>query len=331
MKAMLMTAVGLPSVLQLADRPEPAITAPTQIKVALHAAGINPIDTKMRQRGVFYPDALPCVLGCDGAGIVVDKGADAHRFQLGDRVYFCHGGLGGDPGNYAEYTVLDQRWAVPMPASVSFEQAAAAPLVLITAWGALYDRARLQPGHTVLIHAGAGGVGHVAIQLAKLHGARVIATVGSADKAAFVRALGADEIIDYRGADFAMAVNDLTGGAGADVVFDTVGPAVFEQSIACTAHFGDLVTLLDIRDTALAEARMRNLRIGFELMLTPMLRNLDAARDHQIEILSRCAEWIDQGRLRVHVADTFPLAEAAAAHAAIEEGHTTGKLVLRIR
>jgi NADPH2:quinone reductase len=330
MKAMLMTAAGAPSVLQLADIPEPAITASTQIKVALQAAGVNPIDTKVRQRGVFYPDALPCVLGCDGAGIVVGKGADAHRFQLGDRVYFCNGGLGGDPGNYAEYTVLDQRWAAPIPAGLSFEEAAAAPLVLITAWGALYDRARLQPGHTVLIHAGAGGVGHVAIQLAKLHGARVIATVGSADKAAFVRELGADEIVDYRTTDFAAAVNDLTEGAGADVVFDTVGPAVFRQSIGCTAHFGDLVTLLDIGETALGEARMRNLRIGFELMLTPMLRTLDAARNHQIEILNRCGEWIEHGRLRIHVSQTFPLAEAAAAHAAIEEGHTTGKLVLRI-
>jgi NADPH2:quinone reductase len=194
----------------------------------------------------------------------------------------------------------------------------------------LYDRARLQPGHTVLIHAGAGGVGHVAIQLAKLHGARVIATVGSSDKASFVRDLGADEIIDYRATDFAAAVNDLTEGAGADVVFDTVGPAVFQQSIGCTAHFGDLVTLLDLRDTALGEARMRNLRIGFELMLTPMLRHLHAARDHQIEILNRCSEWIEQGRLRIHVAQTFPLAEAPAAHTAIEEGHTTGKLVLSI-
>jgi len=330
MKAMLMTATGAPSVLQLADIPEPAITGPTQIKVALQAAGVNPIDTKVRQRGVFYPDALPCVLGCDGAGIVVDKGADAHRFELGDRVYFCNGGLGGDPGNYAEYTVLDQRWAAPIPSGLSFEAAAAAPLVLITAWGALYDRARLQPGHTVLIHAGAGGVGHVAIQLAKRQGARVIATVGLDDKAALARNLGADEVVDYRSVDFVKAVNDLTAGAGADVVFDTVGPAVFRQSIGCTAHFGDLVTLLDIGDTALGEARMRNLRIGFELMLTPMLRSLHAARDRQVEILARCGEWIEQGKLRIHVTRVFPLAEAASAHEAIEAGHTTGKLVLRI-
>ncbi|MBS1214492.1 MAG: alcohol dehydrogenase, zinc-containing, partial [Proteobacteria bacterium] len=273
MKAILMTQPGSPDVLQLAEIPEPALTAPEQIKVRLRAAGINPIDTKLRKRGVFFPDALPAVLGCDGAGEVVETGSEVSRFKVGDRVWFCNGGLGADQGNYAEFTVLDQRWAAPIPASLSFEQAAAAPLVLITAWGALYDRARLIAGQTVLVHAGAGGVGHVAIQLAKLRGARVLATVGSPEKAALARQWGADEAIEYRGRDFVEAVNELTEGLGADVVLDTVGPEVFMKSLECTAHFGDIVTLLDLPETSVTEARMRNLRIGFELMLTPMLRN----------------------------------------------------------
>ncbi|MGI2325706.1 MULTISPECIES: zinc-dependent alcohol dehydrogenase family protein [unclassified Methylococcus] len=331
MKAIVMTRPGeAAEVLELRDLPEPALTAPTQIKVRLRAAGVNPIDTKVRRRGLFYDDALPAVLGCDGAGEVVEAGAEVDRFRIGDRVWFCNGGLGAEQGNYAEYTVLDQRWAAPMPASSAFAGAAAGPLVLITAWGALYDRGRLQPGQTVLVHAAAGGVGHVAVQLAKLRGARVIATVGSEEKAALARGWGADETIDYRTQDFVAEVNALTGGRGADLVLDTVGPEVFRRSVECTAHFGDLVTLLDTGATSLAEARMRNLRIGFELMLVPMLRKLDAARDHHVEILCACGEWIDDGKLELYVSGVHPLEEAARVHDIIEAGHTTGKRVLCI-
>ena len=328
MKAILMARPGAPDVLQADDIAEPHVTTPSQIKVQLKAAGVNPIDTKLRQRGLFYENALPAVLGCDGAGIVVEVGAAVTRFKTGEKVWFCHGGLGADQGNYAEYTVLDERWVAPMPKSLSFEAAAAAPLVLITAWGALYDRARLQAGQTVLIHAGAGGVGHVAIQLAKLRGAQVLTTVGSQEKAALARRWGADDTIDYRSDDFVQVVNDLTVGKGANVVLDTVGPEVFKRSIECTAHFGDIVTLLDIGDASLKEARMRNLRIGFELMLTPMLRDLHEARDHQVDILNKCGHWIDDGRLQIHVGRILPLKEAAAAHDLIEAGHMTGKVVL---
>ncbi|MVF23492.1 alcohol dehydrogenase [Methylocaldum sp. BRCS4] len=330
MKAILMTQPGLPDLLELRDIEEPAITEPSQIKVRLRAAGINPVDTKIRRNGLFYPNPLPAVLGCDGAGEVVEIGGAVSRFNIGDSVWFCHGGLGGDQGNYAEYTVLDERWAAPMPQSLDFEHAAAAPLVLITAWGALYDRGRLQAGQTVLIHAAAGGVGHVAVQLAKLRDARVLATVGSAEKAELAKNWGADAAIDYRQEDFAQRVNELTDGQGADLVIDTVGPDVFRHSIDCTAHFGDLVTLLDPGNISLQEARMRNLRIGFELMLTPMLRNLHEARDHHVEILQQCGEWIDQGVLDIHVSQVLPLEKAAAAHALIETGHATGKIVLKI-
>lgn len=330
MKAILMTQPGLPDLLELRDIEEPSITEPSQIKVRLRAAGVNPVDTKIRRNGLFYPNPLPAVLGCDGAGEVVEIGGAVSRFNIGDSVWFCHGGLGGDQGNYAEYTVLDERWAAPMPQSLDFEHAAAAPLVLITAWGALYDRGRLQAGQTVLIHAAAGGVGHVAVQLAKLRDARVLATVGSAEKAELAKNWGADAAIDYRQEDFAQRVNELTDGRGADLVIDTVGPDVFRHSIDCTAHFGDLVTLLDPGNISLQEARMRNLRIGFELMLTPMLRNLHEARDHHVEILQQCGEWIDQGVLDIHVSQVLPLEKAAAAHALIETGHTTGKIVLKI-
>jgi NADPH2:quinone reductase len=194
----------------------------------------------------------------------------------------------------------------------------------------LFDRGGLQAGQTVLIHAGAGGVGHVAIQLAKLKGAKVITTVTSGQKAEFVKSLGADEAIIYTQNGFANAVNDLTGGKGADLVFDTVGAAVFKESIAVTAHFGRLVTLLDPGELNLSEARMRNLLIGFELMLTPMLRDLPEARDKHVEILNQCAQWADKGLLKLHVSKQLSLKEGVIAHELIEAGHTIGKIVLSI-
>ncbi|MEI7994952.1 MAG: zinc-dependent alcohol dehydrogenase family protein [Methylococcaceae bacterium] len=330
MKAILMTSVGDPDVLKYQNIQEPEISEAIQLKVNLKAAGVNPVDTKIRRNGVFYNQTLPAVLGCDGAGVVVETGTDVIQFKVGDNVWFCHGGLGREQGNYAEFTVLDQRWVSLSPKTFSFIEAAAAPLVLITAWGALFERGGLQAGQTVLIHAGAGGVGHVAIQLAKLKGAKVIATVSSTQKADFVKNLGADKVIIYTLNGFADAVNEYTGGEGADLVFDTVGGEVFKESIAVTAHFGRLVTLLDPGEINLSEARLRNLLIGFELMLTPMLRDLPEAREKHIQILNQCAQWADKGLLKLHISKELPLQKAAEAHKLIEAGHTCGKIVLSV-
>jgi len=304
MKAVQMTAVGGPEVLSPVALPEPALTSPHAVKVRVKAAGINPVDTKLRGRGLFHPDALPAVLGLDGAGVVEEVGSAVTRFGPGDRVWYCNGGLGGEPGNYAEFHLVDESVAQPMPQGLDFVQAAAAPLVLLTAYEGLFDRAGMREGQTVLVHAGAGGVGHVAIQLAKIAGARVITTVSTPEKAEFVRSLGADAVIDYKQQDLVEAVMEWTGGRGVDIALDTVGPEVFQASIPAVAHYGDLVTLLDpsaVKGGAIdwKEARNRNLRIGFELMLTPLLRDLPEARAHQGEILRQCAQWIDAGRLNL--------------------------------
>lgn len=331
MRAMVMTAVGGPEVLQLQELPEPELGSPTQIKVRLRAAGINPVDTKVRGRGLFAGTEPPAILGCDGSGEVVAVGSGVTRFEVGDAVWFCHGGLGREPGNYAEYSVIEQDQAEAKPATVDWPDAAASPLVLITAWEALFDRGRLQEGQTVLVHGGAGGVGHVAIQLAKIKGARVITTVSSPQKAAFANDLGADECIDYTQGDWVERVNELTQGRGVDLCLDTVGPAVFRQSIPAVAHYGHLVTLLDPgSDLDLGEARMRNLSLAFTLMLTPMLRDLPEARAHHGEILRLCGEWMDEGKLAVELGRTLPLEEAAEAHRLIEQGHSQGKLVLAL-
>jgi NADPH2:quinone reductase len=327
MKAVVMTAPGKPEVLQLQELPVPAIRG-GELLVRLKAAGVNPLDTKLRARGTYFPERMPAVLGCDGAGIVEALGPDVQDFEIGDAVYFCNGGIGGHPGTYAEYAVLDERFAALKPETLSFTEAAAAPLVLITAWEALHDRGRMQAGQRVLIHAGAGGVGHVAIQLARLHGARICTTVSGAGKVQLVRDLDVDDIIDYRDTDFAAAVNAWSDG-GVDLAFDTVGGATFQRTMHCVRHYGDLVTLLQPgNDTDWKEARLRNLRVSFELMLSPMIFGLGAAQQHQADILRRCAALFDAGKLRIHLAGTFPLDQAAAAHRLIEAGGMTGKLAL---
>ena len=329
MKVIEMRETGGPAVLQLVDRPRPQLTGPTDILVRLKAAGVNPVDTKIRQRGALLPDGLPAVLGCDGAGVVEEAGAEVTRFKPGDEVWFCHGGLGGPVGNYAEYIVLDNQLAQSKPLSIDFVHTASAPLVLLTAWEALHDRARLSKGQTVLIHAGAGGVGHVAIQIARAAGARVCTTVSSPEKADFANALGAEYCINYQEEDLVESIMDWTEGRGVDVALDTVGPEVFRRTIPAMAHYGDLVTILDPGpDLDLKEARNRNLRISLELMLTPMLFNLQRARTHQGEILRRCAKMIDRGDIKIHVSQSFPLADAQKAHKLIEEGHVSGKLAL---
>jgi NADPH2:quinone reductase len=331
MRAILMTDVGPADVLQLAVVDEPQISSPTQIKVRLKAASVNPVDTKLRNRGLFYPDALPAILGCDGAGEVVETGDKVTRFMKGDDVWFCHGGLGAAPGNYAEYTVLDEKEAEIKPARISYEQAAALPLVAITAWEALFDRAGLKARQTVLIHAGAGGVGHVAIQLAKSAGARVCTTVSTDEKAKFVKRLGADKVIRYQNSDFVEEVMKWTNGEGVDVVLDSVGGEIFQRSMSAAKVYGHVNTLLDPgTDIDWKEARNRNLSISFTLMLTPALMNLAEARRRQGKILHRCAKLITDFKLKATISDVLPLKDAAVAHQMIEQGHVEGKIVLSI-
>lgn len=331
MKAVRLRAAGDTENLVLEDIPEPKVQSPRMMRVRLHAAGINPVDTKLRRSGTYYPDRLPAVLGCDGAGVVDAVGSAVTRFRIGDPVFFFNGGIGAAQGNYAEYTLVDERHAVAKPDNVDFATAAATPLVFLAAWEALFDRAGLIKDQTVLIHAGTGGVGHVAIQLARRAGARVLTTVSDRTKAEYAQQLGADRAVDYRDEDFVRAVLAATGDRGADVVFDTVGGDTLSRSTAVVRVGGTLVTLLKPEagmdwDTA----RLRNLRVAFELMLTPMHLGLEGLREHQTEILRCAAEMLQRGELTVRVAQRFPLAQAAQAHQRIEAGGVMGKLVLTI-
>ena len=331
MKAVVMTSHGPPEVLQVQQVADPVIENDREVLVRLKAAGVNRIDTKLRTRGTFYPDKMPTILGCDGAGILEAIGKNVQKFQVGDEVYFCNSGIGAASGNYAELAVVDERFVGKKPSSLSFVEAAAAPLVLITAWESLYDRGKLQAGRKVLIHGGAGGVGHVAIQLAKLQGAEVATTISSEEKADFVKSLGTDLPI-FKNEDFAKVVLDWTNGEGVDLAFDTVGGKVFYDTIPVVKVYGDLVTILE-PDTSLGNlkvARQRNLRIGLELMLTPMMKGLMEAQEDQAKILQQCGRLFDQGKLKIYVNRTFPLDDAIEAHRILEAGSMVGKIVLTI-
>jgi NADPH2:quinone reductase len=324
-----MTEPGGPDVLALRELPDPRVTRDDELLVRLMAAGVNPVDTKLRRRGTYFPDRPSPVLGCDGAGIVAAVGPAVRAFKPGDEVYFCNGGIGGHPGNYADFATVREHFVAAKPAGLGFIEAAAAPLVAITAWESLHDRARLVEGQRVLIQAGAGGVGHMAVQLARIAGARVAATVGSGDKAELVTRLGAELPILYRERDFVAAVLEWTDGEGVDIVLDTVGGEVFAAGFRATRVYGDVVTLLQpASDTDWRPARTRNLRIALELMLTPMAEGLEDAQSHQAHILRRCAELFDAGELQVVVHRVFPLEQAARAHRLVEAGGSTGKVVL---
>jgi NADPH2:quinone reductase len=332
MRAVLMNTPGDPDVLKIADIPKPKIVDPSGVLVKLHAAGVNPIDAKVRKLNMYYPDKLPLILGCDGAGVVEAIGSSVMRVRPGDEVFFFNNGLGGAPGTYAEYTVVQEDYLALKPKNITMLEAAGIPLALITAWEALLDRGNLQKGQSTLIHAGAGGVGHIAIQLAHYFDARVAATVSNPEKAEFVQSLGAELAINYRQQDFAEAVLNWTNGQGVGLTMDTVGGETFCRSFAATQLYGRVVTLLstscDVK--ALNVARLRNLIIGYVQMTAPLYFGLHSGRVAQTRILERGAKLLEQKLLKVHVDHTLPLEQAAEAHRLIEAGHTTGKIILQI-
>ncbi len=330
MKAILMTAAGAADVLQQCEIAKPALPSQHHLCVKLAAAGINPLDTKLRAKPAYHPDKLPAIPGCDGAGLIEETGSAVTRFKVGDAVYFCNGGIGDEPGNYAEYTTLHEEYCAAAPANIPLEDAAALPLACITAWEALFERANLQAGQTILIHAAAGGVGHVAVQLAHHLGARIAITVSDNRKSGLAQALGAGKIINYKNQDFVQETLSWTEGLGADVVFDTVGGDTFLRSLQAARIGGKVVSLLStplsLADAQLA--RLRNLSLCYELMLTPQLMNLHDERIRQRKILEQCAQRVEAGELGVLVTHRLPLEQARDAHRLIEAGGMTGKIIL---
>src|ERR1019366_3407962 len=330
MKAILMTSAGNPDVLALRDIEKPELPSPHHLRVKLSAAAVNPLDTKLRAKPIYYPDRLPAILGCDGAGIVEKTGSAVTRFKVGDAVFFNNGGIGDEPGCYAEYTTLHEEYCAASPANLGLQDSAALPLVLLTAWEALVERVNLQAGQTILIHAAAGGVGHIAVQLAHHLGAHIAVTVSDDKKAGLAQGLGAEKIIRYKEKDFVQDMVEWSGGKGVDVVFDTVGGETFLRSLNAARIGGKVVSLLatPLATADVQLARLRNLSLCYELMLTPQVMKLHDERIRQRKILEQGAQLVEAGKLGVLVSYALPLTEAQQAHRLIEQGGMTGKIIL---
>ncbi|MFF4896494.1 NADP-dependent oxidoreductase [Streptomyces sp. NPDC001068] len=307
MRAVGQDVLGGPEVLKVIELPRPR-PRPNEVLVRVRAAGLNPTDWKHRENGGFLGEP-PFVLGWDVSGTVEETGIGVAAFAPGDEVF----GMVSYPfghGTHAEYAVVPARALVPKPAGIDHVQAGALPLVSLTAWQALVENADLRPGQRVLIHAAAGGVGHVAVQIAKARGAYVIGTA-SAAKHDFLRGIGVDEPVDYRSADVTATVRDV------DVVLDTVGGDTSVTSLATLRPGGILVSILPVGSAELYEEADR---LGVRAVR--MLVDADRAGMRAV------ADLVEEGKLRATVAGTFPLAEAAKAHEVGGTGRTTGKLVL---
>ena len=331
MKAILIKKVGSPDVLEIQDIPKPKIKNTSDVLVKIKAAGINPIDTKLRA-GLYPLNNFPAVLGCDGAGIIEDIGTKVTKFKIGDPVYYFHGGIDGIQGNYTEYKVLNQRFIANKPKSINFYEAAATPLAAITAWEALYIHGKLTKDKSIYINASAGGVGHIAVQLAKQKKAKVFASVSSREKAKFVRGLGADYILDYKKQNIPDEILKLTNNRGVDIALDSVGGSEIEKIIPAISHYGKIITLLQPNNKIdWSIARFRNINLSFEVMLSPLLFNLRNKQINQTKILAKCSELIDNNNLKIYVSSVLPLKSAIEAHKKIQNGHTLGKIVLEIK
>ena len=331
MKAIVLEAPGGPEALQphQVDIPWPA--ADGDVLVRLKAAALNPADAYFRAFGPYLDSGVPCILGHDAAGIVEQVGADVKRVQVGQRVCFCNGGIGGHFGTYAEFAVVPETQLSLIPDSVDDATAAALPLVFITAWEALQERAAVKAGDFVLIHAGAGGTGHMAVQLATELGGRVATTVSSDEKIALVGKLGAERAIAYRHEDFAEVTHAWTAGHGIDVALDNLGPEIFQKTIATMAAYGRLVTLMGMpADDAEDTAYVNNLTIHNVMMLTPMLLGMQQRLDHQATLVARGLELLERGKLQVHIDSRYDLDDIAAAHQRLDAGNATGKIVIDI-
>jgi NADPH:quinone reductase len=285
------------------------------------------VDTKIRSGmlAAIAPD--PHVPGCDVAGTVEALGEGVSGFRPGDAVYGCAGGVKGCHGALAEYMTADAALLAPMPAGLSFEEAAALPLVCITAWDGLMDRANVQAGQRVLVHGGAGGVGHVAVQLCAARGAEVWATVSTPEKAAIARSMGAAGTIDYRAQSVADYVQQVTAGRGFDVVFDSVGGENVARCFEAAAVSGTVVSISTRTSADLSPLHAKGLSLHVVFMLIPMLYGSGRARHGQI--LREISALVEAGKLRPLIdAQRFTFATAAAAHAHLASGQATGKIVL---
>ncbi|WP_245513401.1 zinc-dependent alcohol dehydrogenase family protein [Enterovirga rhinocerotis] len=320
MKAIVIPRFGGPDVFELREVPVEAV-GPRQVRVRVHATAVNPLDYQIRRGDYVDYVPLPAIIGHDISGVVEEIGSDVDEFAVGDEVYYTPKIFGG-PGSYAEQHVADVEYVGRKPQNISHLEAASLTLVGGTVWEAFVERAQLKVGETILIHGGAGGVGTIAMQIAKAIGARVITTARARDHE-FVRSLGADEAIDFTTEDYVEAVARLTDGEGVNVVFDTIGGDALTRSPLALAAFGRVVSLVDLAQPQnLIEAWGKN--AAYHFVFTRQNRG-------KLDSLTRLVE---RGLVKPVIGATLPLARMAEAHELLENGTARGlrgKVVIDVR
>jgi NADPH2:quinone reductase len=321
MKAIVVAETGGPEKLEYVDHPEPS-PGESEVVVEVESAGVNFIDTYHRTG--LYDIGMPFVPGLEGAGRVVEEGSGVTDLATGDRVAWVSG-----IGSYAERVAIQAERAIPLPDAISTQTAAALLLQGLTAHYLATDTYPLDSESTCLIHAGAGGVGHLLTQIARIKGARVITTVGSPDKAELSKAAGAWEVVLYRDVDFATEVERLVGPKGIDVVYDGVGAATFMKGLDVLRPRGLMVTFGNASGPVPEISPLLLTRKGSLFLTRPTMADYLQSRE---ELLGRANDlfgWVETGALEVRVGDEFDLEDARDAHTALESRRTTGKTLLR--
>jgi len=300
-----------------------------EVLIKIYASGVNPIDNKIRLGlSPYASPVLPAILGTDLAGVIEAVGEDITNFKVGDEVYGLAGGVLGVQGTLAEYTAVDADLLAIKPKNLSMREAAAIPLVLLTAWEGLIDRAKVQKGDKVLVHAGAGGVGHMVVQLAKIFGADVCATV-SEQKAAIVKGFQATPI--DKNTPVEEYVNQYTNGKGFDIIYDTIGGPSLDDSFKAIRHYGQIASCYAFGTHTLATSSLRSASIHGIFVLRPMIGNENEGRKHHGDILKQTTKLIEEGKLKPLIDPRkFTLDNAMEAHKAVSDGSAIGKIVVDI-
>jgi NADPH2:quinone reductase len=325
MTAVAITTPGGPEVLRLTQQPTPK-PEPGQLLVKVAAAGVNRPDVAQRAGSYPPPAGHSPLPGLEVAGEVVEAGAGATRWKVGDKVCALVNG-----GGYAEYCIAEETSALPVPPGFDMVRAAALPETFFTVWNNVFDRGRLAPGEWFLVHGGSSGIGTTAIQLASAFGARVIATAGSAEKCQACLDLGADRAVNYKTEDFVTTAKEATGGKGVDVILDMVGGDYTDKNIVMAAEDGRIVQIATLGGVEakvnLARLMMKRLTLTGST-LRPRTREVKAGFARALE--ERVWPLLATGKVKVVIDSTFPLAEAAAAHRRLETSQHVGKIVLTL-
>ena len=325
MRALVLETANAPFVLRQIPRP---VAGAGQVLVEIAASGVNPLDTKIHAGEAAHArHPLPAILGIDLAGVVEAVGPGVVGFRRGDEVYGMTGGVGGLQGSLAEFAAVDARLLAHKPANLSMREAAALPLIFITAWEGLVDRAAVKAGQKVLVLGGAGGVGHIVVQIARAVGAEVFAVDGAAKKD-FLTRLGATSI-DYRAQTVEQYVAQHTGGRGFDLVYDTVGGASLDAAFQAVGRFGHVVSCLGWSTHALAPLSFRAATYSGVFTLLPMLTG--EGREHHGDILREATRLVEAGKVRPQLDPRhFTLETVCDAYRALKAGPVAGKLVVDV-